>query len=244
MKYIIIDDEILGLEVLYQLVTQHCPQMNFIGKAYGVEDGVALIKETSPDVVFLDIEMPDGNGFDLLSKLGNIHFKVVFVTSYDQYAIKAIKFNAFDYLLKPVMVDELVSCASRLEKDLPGKNTDDQVQVNPQVTRLYINQKTKLEYVNFTDIMYLKGDGNYTYIHTSLGKENYTSKTLKEYDELLCVPGSGFIRIHKSYIVNTHFVESVIKKENLYVQLKNGEQLEVSRRKRSLVFEQLRLPGS
>jgi two-component system LytT family response regulator len=239
MKYIIIDDEMLGVEVLHQLLTEHCPQLKFSGKAYNADEGLDLINQINPDLVFLDIEMHDKNGFELLNQLKVVNFKVIFVTSYDQYAIKAIRFNAFDYLLKPVMVDELLACVKRAQEMGPTKLSDIHVQVNPEATKLCINQKTKLDYVNFTDIIYLKGDGNYTYIITSAGKENYTSRTLKEYDDLLCIPGSSFIRIHKSCIVNVQFVTSVIRSESMYVVLKNGEQLEVSRRKKNLLLEKL-----
>jgi two-component system LytT family response regulator len=237
MKYIIIDDEVLGVEVLKKLLEDNYPNAEFAGSAFSMDGGIALIAESKPDVVFLDIELRGGSGFDLLNKLEKIDFKVVFVTSYDQYAIKAIKFNVFDYLLKPVMVDELLACLSRME--IERVNTH--IHVNPEPNKLYINHKTKLEYVNFTDIIYLQGDGNYTNIHTCQGRENYTSKTLKEYDGLLCLPGSSFIRIHKSYIVNVYFVESVIKHDNVYLVLKNGEKLEVSRRKRSLVFDRIKI---
>lgn len=239
MKYIIIDDEYLGAEVLLTLISEHCPQMKYLGKASDVQEGIDLILKTKPEVVFLDIEMPGGSGFDLLTRIERIDFRVVFITSYDQYAIKAIKFNAFDYLLKPVIVEELVNCVTKL------KNTVDYPSAKPDMfsdhQKLYINQKTKLEYVNFTDIIYLEGDGNYTYIHATSGKESYTSKTLKEYGDLLCLPGSGFLRIHKRYIINMSFVESLMKDGQVYVILKNGKRLEVSRRKRSMVLDQLKI---
>jgi two-component system LytT family response regulator len=240
MNYVIIDDEKLGVEVLHSLITNHYPPATLLGKAYNLEEGLCLIEKTKPDVVFLDIVLQGNNGFDLLSRLSPADFKVVFVTSYNQYALQAIKFSAFDYLLKPVLVEELLQCITKLEKVLNDKNGEPVARQEPENQRLFMNERTRLEYVNFTEITYLKGDGNYTHIYTDQGKENYTAKTLKEYDEILCVPGSGFLRIHKSYIVNMSFIRSVVKSDNIYVILKNGEKLEVSRRKKSVVIEQLK----
>jgi two-component system, LytTR family, response regulator len=235
MRCVIIDDEYRGREVLASLLHTHCPEVKVVGVAANVEEGYEVIRMTNPDLVFLDIEMPDGNGFDLLLKFTNPKFKTVFVTSYDQYAIQAIRFHAFDYLLKPVIIDELKTTI----RQLLASPQDESRPLPPRDGILEINHKTRLDYIRPQDIILLKGDGNYTYIYAK-GKTYHTSRVLREYEDILCLQDSGFVRAHKSPIISLQYVKSFEHGNIRGLMLENGMLVEVSRRKKDEVLIQLR----
>lgn len=246
MKAIIVDDEYRGREVLASLLRMHCPDVEITGMADGVNAAYETIVGQNPDLVFLDIEMPDGNGFEVLKKFPVPSFRTVFVTSYEQYAIQAIRFRAFDYLLKPVIVQELKTTVNKLEKEIEEHRETDALlrslredRKDPE-RRLEINYKTRLEYICYKDIVLLKGDGNYTFIHTAGGKHYHTSRTLKDYEDELCVAGSYFVRAHKGYIVNMSFVKHYERKNGGELILSNGTVIDVSRRKKEEVLQQLK----
>ncbi len=232
---IIVDDEYRGREVLASLIARHCPEVNIVATAEDVASAYSTILREKPDLVFLDIEMPDGTGFDLLQKFDAPKFHTVFVTSYDQYAIQAVRSHAFDYLLKPVLVDELKNTVQQLlvlhENRKPGDASE---------ALLEINHKTKLQYIRRVDILWLKGDGNYTLIYTASGQTLHTSRILREYENTLCEDGSGFVRAHKSAIINLRHVKSFEHGGTQGLMLTNGTVVEVSRRKKMEVLKQLR----
>jgi len=195
-----------------------------------------LILKVNPKLVFLDIEMPGGNGFELLAKFDPPFFETIFVTSYGHYAISAIKYSALDYLLKPVMIEDIKQIPERYNKKQEVKYLADQYKLlkenlSEKQKKIIINNKTKLEYLSFDDIIYLKADGNYTLFFLKNGSKQLVPKTLKEYDEMLCSDNS-FIRIHKTYIVNAIYIDHIEKGESTLLLLKNGTRLEVSRRKK------------
>lgn len=233
---VIIDDEYRGREVLSSLVKTHCPELTILATANDVMSGYETINRFKPDIVFLDIEMPDGTGFDLLQRFEQPAFKTVIVTSYDRYAIQAVKSHAFDYLLKPVIVNELKAMVSNF-LTLRRNNGRGTVQ---RCTVLEINHKTKLEYLRSDDIFWLKGDGNYTRIYATEGRTYHTSRILREYEGQLCVPGSGFVRAHKSAIINLRFVKSFEHGTSQGLVLMNGAVVEVSRRRKEDVLNELR----
>lgn len=228
MKAVIIDDEIKVRKVLKSLILKYDTDIEVIGEADSVEHGYKQILALKPDVVFLDIEMQDGDGFQLLNEFeDNRFFKVIFVTSHTQYSIKALKNNAFDYLVKPIMIDELKDTLARLKKQIPLAEAAPK---KPEGS-LIINTKNKIDSIPFETILYLKGDINYTFIHTE-SKQYHVAKTLLEYEELLCAPGSVFMRIHKTYIVNTTYVSHIQKGDKLMAVLKNDELISLSRTKK------------
>jgi two-component system LytT family response regulator len=247
LNAIIVDDEYKGREVLKTLLLKYCPVVKIVGSASGVKEAKQLIDENNPDLVFLDIEMPGGGGFKLIEDFEEPGFNVIFVTSYDQYALKAIKFSALDYLLKPVLVPELqraIEKAVLLKRQSVLLGTQLKILSsnlsNPSSPgKLYLNNKTRANYVMVKDIMYLRADVNYTTIYVSSGEKHLVAKPLKEYDEILCTPGTGFLRIHKSSIVNPSFVEGLEDSDILRVVLPKRILLEVSRRKRKEVEETL-----
>jgi two-component system LytT family response regulator len=248
LRAIIVDDEYKSREVLKILLSKYCTGVEIMGSASGIKEAKQQIEENKPDLVFLDIEMPDGGGFKLLESFKEPGFNVIFVTSYDYYALKAIKFSALDYLLKPVPIGELKRA---VEKAILLKQQSillgAQLKVlssnltNPSSPgKLYLNNKTKTGYVMVNDIMYLCADINYTTIYTCDGQKQVVAKPLKEYDEILCTPETGFLRIHKSFIVNPFFVERMEYDDPLRIVLPGNTFLEVSRRKKKEVEKFLR----
>lgn len=247
MKYtaVVVEDEYKVREVFIDLIHHYCKEIEIVGEAENITGAYDLILSTKPNIVFLDIEMPQGNGFELLSKFPSPPFEVIFVTSYGHYAIKAIKLSALDYLLKPVMVSDLLEMVNRIKERFENKNQSEQYSVllenlnnPPQQKKLVVHTKTKTEYVLFNDIIYLQGDGNYTIIQLANNKI-HVAKTLKDYEEILCNSDSPFMRVHKTYIVNTNFILNVSHGENNTILLKNNSNLEISRRKKQELFEKL-----
>ncbi len=246
MKFtaVVVEDEYKVREVFINLIKHFCEEIEIVGEAENINDAYNLILSVKPDIVFLDIEMPHGNGFELISKFQKPPFEVIFVTSYGHYAIKAIKLCALDYLLKPVMITDLMEMLERVKDKFELKRQSESYSIllenlnnSDQNKKLVIHTKTKTETVFLNEIIYLEGDGNYTHIQLENGKI-YVAKTLKEYEDILCSSDSDFFRVHKTYIVNTKYILEVIQGENT-IRLKNNICLEISRRKKQELLEKL-----
>ncbi|MEO6820918.1 MAG: LytTR family DNA-binding domain-containing protein [Ginsengibacter sp.] len=237
LRAIIIDDEPKGRSILKQLIVLHAPELNIIGIAENADEGLHLIDTCKPDVVFLDIEMPGKSGFDLLRELKNIDFKIIFVSAHNHYSLKAIKFHAFDYLLKPIDVDELKQTIEKL-LHYSNLNTHEQVvemisasqQKNNDFSKIAIPSTTSIDLINIEDILYCEASGNNTLVYLSNNKKIVATKTLKEYEELLNC--HLFFRIHHAYLVNMKHIAKYIKGEGGSIILSNNTELEVSRRKK------------
>lgn len=238
VKCIIIDDDPFMLDLLMDKLS-FFHEVTVAGTAVNGEEGLTLIRNLSPDLVFLDVEMNDMTGFDLLSRLETINFSTIFITSYGHYAIKAIRFNALDYLLKPIDIQELKNAINRYLKkkgsllevnhnivlhNFKTQNPSDQILIlKTQEGEL----KFKLE-----QIIHIRGDRNYSKIILKDGSEKLVTKTLADMDKLLS--HQGFIRSHKSHIFNQkHFIHLGLDS----IQLSNGESIKVSRRKRAEIQE-------
>lgn len=238
LKAIIIDDESSSRNALRQKLSQHCGDINIINECENGEMGIAAIEELKPDIVFLDVEMPRMNGFVMLQNLKNRDFEIIFTTAYDHYAIKAIRFSALDYLVKPIEVSELRSAVERAKekrlKNLPDKRIENllfNIAEEKEIqSRIAIPSLEGLLFINVSDILYLEAESNYTYIFLKNGKKITVSKTLKDFEELL--PSSIFIRIHHSYIINKKCIQKYIRGEGGQVVMENGKILDVSRRKK------------
>ncbi len=236
-RAIIIDDEPKGRSILKQLITLHTPEMVVVGIAGNADEGLKLIDTYKPDVVFLDIEMPGKSGFDLLRELSNIHFKLVFVSAHNHYSLKAIKFHAFDYLLKPIDVDELKETVAKLLQSA-NTNTNEQViemlsasqQGNNDFSKIAIASVSSIDLLNVEDILYCEASGNSTFIYLINNRKIVATKTLKEFEEILTC--HLFFRIHHAYLVNLKHVARYIKGEGGSIVLSNNKELEVSRRKK------------
>lgn len=250
IRSLVVEDEFKVRQVLVDLLRRFCPEIEVLAEASNIEEAEQLIALHQPQLIFLDIEMPGGNGFELLAKYKAPTFSTIFVTSYGHYAIRAIRFSALDYLLKPVMIDDLQQAVERAREKL-GTRTEqyallqENLEEKQQPKKLVLNNKSKLEYIETDAILYLAGDGNYTHIHLAGGRKHCLSRTLREFEEMLCAPGSpaGFVRIHKGCIVNLLHVDHLERGDKFSLLLRDGTKLEVSRRKKAELLDRLSLQG-
>ncbi len=241
IKALVIDDEPSAVNVMQMLVKRHVPEITELHTAIGSEEGVRKINETNPELVFLDIKMPGMSGFELLEKFYPKHdFEIIFITAYDQFAIKAIKFSAIDYLVKPIAIDELKSAVERFiskresHADSTGriKNFINNIhQEAPRTFKLALPTSNGTTFLHTDEIIRCKADSNYTFFYLLNKKSILTSKTLKEYEDILS--DHEFIRVHKSHLVNKKYVKSMI--DNNILVMDDESQVEISRRKTAWV---------
>lgn len=241
---IIVDDEEKGHNVLKKLLAKFCPEVEVVGDASSASEGYAMCIQKKPQLVFLDIQMPTGNGFKLLERFnGNIPFDVIFVTGFDQYAINAIKFSALDYLLKPVDVKELQGAVSRAMKSIRDK-VSMQVQfvnllknVDPATKdkRISVHSNDKVVVINASEIYYIEADDRYCDIITNTGEHYTIAKTLKEFEEFFA-DSTYLVRISKSVMINLNYLKSYTKEEPFFIEMKDGKLFDISRRKRQEVM--------
>lgn len=248
MKFttIVVENEQKMREVLIQLLNQCCPEIQVIGEASNIDDAYGLIVKAKPQVVFLDIEMPGGNGFELLNKFDSPPFETIFVTSYGHYSIRALRLSALDYILKPVSTDDLKTLPQRIneaielkENALKYKMLQENLSNPPQEKKIIISTKSKFETIIVKDIAYLKADDNYTQIYLINGRKITVSKILREYEEMLCEPDGAFVRIHKAHIVNASYISSVERGNTCYAVLNDNTRLEIARRKKGEISKLL-----
>lgn len=244
IKSIIVDDEKHGRENLAGILTQHCPDVDILGEAVSVENAIELIKTHTPDLVFLDIEMPKANGFQLLEHFKEINFEVIFVTAYGNYAIKAIRFSAADYILKPINYHELKAAVKKVAQGISLKTENKRIKElhrniqQPDNPRIGLPTGDRIEFVDVKSIINCKGEGNYTHIYIEGNKHLLVAKTLVEFEELL--QEFSFVRTHKSHLVNLKHVTAWLKTDGGMLQLSNGEKIAVSRRRKDMVLEMLK----
>lgn len=233
LKTIIVEDEQISREILRNYVGKYCPAVEVVGEASNIQEAYELIQQHELDLVFLDVEMPFGNAFDLLEKVENKTFETVFVTAYDHYAIEALNNQATYYLLKPISIDELIK-AVNLVLEIKEKENQLQNQVlRPKTTitkgKITVPTQDGFEIINVEEIVYCKADDNYTEIHFSKNKK-LVSKTLKHFEEVL--QEYPFARIHKSYLVNINEVTKYKKGKGGSIELTNGREISVSASKK------------
>jgi two-component system, LytTR family, response regulator len=245
MIAVIIDDENKGRLALRQKIKDYCPDVEIIAEAENGEEGIQVIEEHKPQLVFLDIEMPKLNGFDMLNNLKDKNFHLIFTTAYDHYAIKAIKYSAFDYLLKPIDIEELKLCIEKIKTSKASiiKDQVDLLQNNMKNTKLIFNKIAiptleGLCFYNIDELVTLEANSNYTNLFFIDGKKVLASKTLKDFEELL--PNDTFFRPHHSHIINLKYMSKYIKGDGGQIELANGMMIDVSRRKKD---EFLKLMG-
>lgn len=242
LRTIIIDDEKHMRQTIRKMLEAYCPDVKVLAEADAVASGVEVISRYKPDLLLLDIKMNDGTGFDLLEKLKPVDFKVIFITAWDKYAIRAFRFSALDYLLKPVDPDELKDAITKASQVM---NEDFNAQLDNLKDHLHSQDKSdkkiilrnadSIFLVNIKDIIYCRSDGNYTRIHCSTCNEIMVSSTLKDYEEILC--DYGFFRLHKSYLVNVKYISRFDKAEGGSVILEGDISIPVASRKRELLLE-------
>ena len=232
---IIVEDEETSRQILKNYLKKYCPNITVLGEAANVEEALVLIRNNDLDVVFLDVEMPYGNAFDLLDKVGDINFETIFVTAYNHYAIDALNAHASYYLMKPISIDELIKAVDYVTEIKTKENKlQNQILVPKTSTvngKITIPQLDGFEVINTSDILFCKADDNYTEIHLNSNKKKIVSKTLKYFEDALI--DSNFARVHKSYLVNVNEVVKYVKGKGGSVVLSNGKEIMVSASRKS-----------
>ncbi|MGB5269929.1 MAG: LytTR family DNA-binding domain-containing protein [Eudoraea sp.] len=237
LKAVIIEDESSSREILRNYLAKYCKNVNVLGEAASVKEGLELLAQTQPDVVFLDVEMPFGNAFDLLDQLPERSFETVFVTAYNSYALEALNNHAAYYLMKPINIDELIKSVSYVteikEKENALENRILKSKLNKAEGKITLPQQDGFQVLNISEILYCKADDNYTEIFLE-NKKFVVSKTLKYFEEALA--DYPFARIHKSYLVNVNEVIKYRKGKGGSVIVSNGKELLVySSKKKQLL---------
>ncbi len=243
IKAIIIDDIEQARITLKKDLETYIRDLEVIAEADSVVEGAKLLRKTKPDILFLDIQMQDGSGFDLLDILGEIDFKIIFITASDAHAIKAFRYAAIDYLLKPVDPDELVAAIERFRKY--GINESENYRLlndslknhSKPNEKLALHAQDKIQVVTINDIIRCESSVNYTTFYLKDGKKTVVSKTLKEFEDLL--EPHGFYRVHQSHLINTRCIKEFVKVEGGHLSMVDGSIIPVSTRKRPEVMKML-----
>ena len=231
IKSVIVEDELAAREALKSYLIKYCPQIDLIGEAPNCKEGIKVIQELKPELVFLDVEMPFGNAFDVLEGCKNLYFETIFVTAFSEYSLKALNQSAAYYLLKPVSIEELILAVNKVQQQIQQKVLLNRNQIiienhrntKPESQQIILPTLEGFEVVKIHDIIRLKGNGNFTDIYFTNGSKKMVCRFLKHFDELLDQP---FIRVHKSHIINLNFVKSYNK--GGFVTLIDHSEIEIS----------------
>ena len=231
LKAIIIEDEKISREILTNYISKYCPRIEVIAMAEDVRQGIELLRKTDFDLLFLDIEMPYGNAFDILEAKGNKSFETIFVTAYEKYAREALNKHAAYYLLKPISIDELIKAVDYVIEKIEESKTGPE---HKALEKIAISDTCGIEFIAVKDIIYCKARDNYTEIVLN-DRKILCSKVLKHYE--LKLNASGFLRIHRSNLVNIKHVEKYFKGSGGYVIMSNGDSLDVSSKKKEALLK-------
>lgn len=242
---IIVDDENHCIQTLRYDLARLCPHVQVIGESLSGEDAIHKIRDLQPDLVFLDIEMPGMSGFELLRALERINFQVIFVTAYDQYAIQAFRFAALDYLLKPIVGEQLKEAVARAASYAHATHNATQLEVlmhnlrdGLKSPKIGLPSGRGMDFVNTDDILYCKAESNYTQISLRDGKKYTYSKTLKDIEHLLA--NLGFFRIHQSYLIHMGDVHRYLRDDGGYVEMTDGFRIPIAKRRKEEFMALLR----
>jgi two-component system LytT family response regulator len=244
LSALIVDDEKNGRENLAGLIQSHCQQIRIVAEAASVEQAIAAIQEHHPQLIFLDIEMPGGNGFQLLEHFKDFPFEVIFVTAYDNYAIRAIRFSASDYILKPINLNELIAAVNKVSERIRNRSENERIRqlylntMHPANPKIGLPTGERVEFVEVKSIVRCQGESNYTHLYFADRKPILTAKSLIEFEELLSE--YGFVRVHKTHVVNLNHVTSFTKNDGGVLFLSNGDSVAISRRRKDFTLEQLK----
>jgi two-component system LytT family response regulator len=245
LKALIIDDESRARETISGMLRLYCPIINEITEADNIIEAQELLIKNEPDIVFLDVQMPGGGGFELLQQLKTINFKLVFITAYQEHAIKAFKFSAVDYLLKPLNPDELIDAVERARTGIENENISLRLDTlvknmsikEPEQKKIVIKTSESLHIIKVSDIIRCEADRNYTKFHLIDKKNVFVSTTIKEYEELL--DKQGFFRVHQSHLINLSYISSFDKKDGGTLVMKDGSLVPVAVRKKEALLKML-----
>jgi two-component system LytT family response regulator len=239
INFVLIDDEPKNIKILKAMLDEFCPEISFIGAASNVEEAEALIRREEPELVFLDIQLSNETGFDLLDRLTPVSFEVIFVTAYNEYAVRAFRYSALDYLLKPVNIEELTAAVAKATEHRRLRNVNRQLQNlifnlrSPEATahKLAIPNADSLSFISVGDIIRCEASGGYTHFFMTTGEKVLSTKTIGEYEELL--PPDTFMRIHSKHIVNIQHIKKYHKGRGGFVEMEGMFTIEVSARRKT-----------
>jgi len=238
LRVVIVEDEKHSRENLKNLLLEFCVNINVVGMAGNVEEAVEEIKSKKPDVIFLDIELQTGTGFDVLERVANLNFEVIFTTAFEQYAIKAVKFSSLDYLLKPIDLDELQNAVEKAQikkNQIVYKKQLETLMLNlkqqkPKLNKICLSTSDGFEFIEVNDILYCKAEGAYTVFVLKSSDKLLVSKNLKEYENLLLE--QDFMRVHNSFLINLKEVKKYVKSDGGYIIMNNDDTVSISRSKK------------
>lgn len=231
IRSVIVEDEAAAREVLRSYLTKYCPQVEIVGEAHNSREAVPLLHELEPQLVFLDVEMPFGNAFDVLEACGSLNFETIFVTAFSEYSLKALNRSAAYYLLKPISIEELIAAVNKVHQQILNKELFNRNRIivenfrepKPEKQQVILPTMEGFEVVRMDEIVRLKGNGNFTDLYLNNGGKKMACRFLKHFDEILPLP---FIRVHKSHIVNLDFVK--LYNKGGYITLQDGAEVEIS----------------
>ena len=248
IRTVLIDDETRLLSSLQTMLKRNCPQLDVVALCRSADEALIKIKESDPELVFLDIAMPGKDGFALLNEIGDIHFRIIFVSAHDEYSLRAFKFSTVDYLLKPVDEDELVAAVKKAEQTILQEHSlrksiealmhNLKPQKNTQEKKLCLATLTGFHVVNLSDIVYCEAEGPYTNFYLLDDKKICVSRPLADYELLLS--DDDFLRVHKSFLINLHHTREYRRGEGGVVILSNDVEIYVSRRKKDIFLERIK----
>jgi len=240
LKAILIDDEPDSIRLLALQLKAHCPHVEIVGQYTGSIDGLQAIRSLKPDLVFLDVEMPEMNGFELLDQLDDIFFSLIFVTAYNEFALKAFRFSALDYLVKPLDTSELQEAVKKAEKrqGVDQRQIEllrSQLQRQQQPQKIAVPFHTGVVFVELKDLVYCEAEGNYTKLFLANGKNYLLSKTLREVQEVL--EERSFLRVHREYLINLDHIKSYHKGDAAYLVLQGDINIPVAKNQKERLVQ-------
>ncbi len=240
LKAILIDDEPDCVHLLARELAAHCPQVQVIGQTTSSEDGLRLIQVLQPDLVFLDIEMPRQNGFQLLEKVGEIFFQLIFVTAYNEYAVKAFRFSALDYLLKPIDVAELQAAVRKAARrqGIDGQQIrflERQIQQQQPADKIAVPYQNGVVFLPLNEILYCEADNNYTRVIATQKRQFLLTRTLREVQQVL--EERHFMRVHRQYLINLDQIKMFVKGEGQYLIMNNEVNIPVARQQKEKLVQ-------
>lgn len=232
LRSIIVDDELIARNVLENYLQKYCPSVELIGQAQHIKEAVPMIQSLKPQLVFLDVEMPYGNAFDVLEACGDQQFETIFITAFSEYSMKALNRSAAYYILKPIDITELIAAVNKVQGSILKAQEFDRnrillsnLKLKPEKQQIVLPTMQGFDVIKTENIIKLQAKGNFTEVYLADGSHKLICKFLKHFDDLLEDP---FIRVHRSYIVNLNFIKSYAKGAGGYVTLRDGSEIEVS----------------